>query len=46
MAEQRMAQRRLLRERQAVERRLERLETTLAFRAGSRAKRLLASLRR
>jgi hypothetical protein len=46
MAEQRMAQRRLLRERQAVERRLERLESTLAFRAGSRAKRLLASLRR
>jgi glycosyltransferase involved in cell wall biosynthesis len=46
MTEQRMAQRRLLRERHAVERRLERLESTLAIRAGTRAKRLLASLRR
>lgn len=46
MTEQRMAQRRLLRDRQAAERRLERLESTLAFRAQTRAKRLLASLRR
>jgi glycosyltransferase involved in cell wall biosynthesis len=46
MAEQRIAQRRLLRQRQAVERRLERLESTLTFRARARTRRLLASLRR
>ena len=46
MAEQRMAQRRLVRERQLLERRLERIESTVAFRAGARARRLLASLRR
>ena len=46
MTEQRIAQRRLLRERQALERQLERLESTLVLRARTRAKRLLASLRR
>ena len=46
MAEQRMAQRRLLRQAQAAERRVERLESTPAFRAQARARRLLASFRR
>jgi O-antigen biosynthesis protein len=46
MAEQRIAQRRLMRGRQAAERRVERIESTLTFRTRERARRLLASLRR
>jgi glycosyltransferase involved in cell wall biosynthesis len=46
MTDQRMAQRRLLREAQALERRLHALESSLPFRARKRARRLLASLRR
>jgi glycosyltransferase involved in cell wall biosynthesis len=46
MTEQRMAQRRLMRDAEGLERRLTSLESTLAVRARERTRRLLASIRR